>query len=173
MASKRSFRTRSALIRTMEATRSEDIVDTKDIGQPFKLNGSRDKDEDFAEWKRKVKRFVLAKFGSGMLEPLRWAARQRLRILAVISTNSDRVTSYEARFGDEADEMDRVPGRNHFCTQPCTYLVAFLTRDREVLSARDGSGNAAWRRLHTAYDPASSLRRAAILGTLQDPNRCT
>ena len=52
----------------MEA-RSEVIVDTKDIGQPIKMNGSRDKDEDFAEWTCKVKRFVLAKFGSGKLEP--------------------------------------------------------------------------------------------------------
>ena len=72
-----------------------------------------------------MKRFVLAKFGSGMLEPLRWAARQCLRILAVNSTNSDRVTSYEARFGEEADELDRVPGLKHFCTQPRSYLVAF------------------------------------------------
>ena len=60
---------RSALIRTIEAAGSEDIVDTKGIGQAFKLNGSKDK--DITEWTHKVKTLVLAKLGNGMLEPLR------------------------------------------------------------------------------------------------------
>ena len=60
---------RSALIRPIEARGSKDIADTKGIGQPFKLNGS--KENDPTEWTHKVQTFVLAKLGDGMLKPLR------------------------------------------------------------------------------------------------------
>ena len=98
-----------------------------------------------------------------------------MRIVAVNSTKSDLVTSNEARFSEDADELDRVRGVNRLCNQLYTCLVAFTTEDsnREVRNARNGSGLQTWRRLHTAYDPASSPRRVAILGRLQNPTRGT
>ena len=57
------------------------LVDTKGVGQPFKLTGKVDKDgkhdQDFSEWSLKMTTYVKAKFGSEMERVLRWAVRQK------------------------------------------------------------------------------------------------
>ena len=41
-----------------------------------------------------------------------------------------------------------------------------------VRNSGEGNGLEAWRRLHSEYDPTSSLRRVAILQQIQSPPRC-
>ena len=44
--------------------------------------------------------------------------------------------------------------------------------NRIVRNSGEGNGLAAWRRLHSEYDPTSSMRRVAILQQVQNPPRC-
>ena len=44
--------------------------------------------------------------------------------------------------------------------------------NRIVRNSGEGNGLEAWRRLHSEYDPTSSMRRVAILQQVQNPPRC-
>ena len=44
--------------------------------------------------------------------------------------------------------------------------------NRIVRNSGEGNGLEAWRRLHSEYDPTSSIRRVAILQQVQNPPRC-
>ena len=54
------------------------------------------------------------------------------------------------------------------------YLVSFTTdaSNRILRNAGVGNGLEAWRRLHSEYDPTSSMRRMAIFQKVQNPPRC-
>ena len=165
---------RSALIRAMEARTEGNLVGTKGLGQPFKLSGDNAKDEDIAEWCHKVRTFARARFGDEFLPALQWAARQKQQVAEENPTQSTRITTYKDKFGADADALEQIQNLHKIVGQLYTYLVAFTTggANSEVRNAGDGAGLEAWRRLHAAYDPASSSRRVAILGRLQNPSRC-
>ena len=54
------------------------------------------------------------------------------------------------------------------------FLVSFTTAAANSIVRNSGEGNGleAWRRLHSEYDPTSSMRRVAILQQVQNPPRC-
>ena len=56
-----------------------------------------------------------------------------------------------------------------------THTLSSFTTDasnRIVRNAGEGNGLEAWRRLHSEYDPSSTMRRVAILQQVQNPPRC-
>ena len=98
---------RTALIQALaNNTKSDSIVDTKGVGQPFKYTGK--KDTDFAEWVHKFTTFIEAKFSRAHVDALKWAARQRTMIVHSNPTDDPRRISYNDRYGDEADEIDKI-----------------------------------------------------------------
>ena len=88
---------RSALIRAMEARTEGNLVDTKGLGQPFKLSGVKAKGEDFAEWCHKVRTFALARFGDEFLPALQWAARQKQQVAEDNPMNSSRIDDLQGQ----------------------------------------------------------------------------
>ena len=165
---------RSALIQTLVTTRQEragGMVDTKGIGQPFMWQGSAD--QDFGEWSHKVRTFMLARFGDQILTALTWAARQR-KIVAktCVASQRNRMISWNTVFGEQAGE-DEIENIDDFVGKFYAYLVSFTTDapNRIVRNSGEGNGLEAWRRLHSEYDPTSSMRRVAILQQVQNPSR--
>ena len=76
-------------------------------------------------------------------------------------------------FGEQAGE-DEIENIDDFVAKFYAYLVSFTTdaATRIVQNYGEGNGLEAWRRLHSEYDPTSSMRRVAILQQVQNPPRC-
>ena len=74
-------------------------------------------------------------------------------------------------FGEGADEEDQIDEIDDFVGELNAYLVSFTTdaANRILRNAGEGNGLEAWRRLHSEYDPTSSMRRVAILQQVQKP----
>eukprot|EP00435_Cladocopium_sp_Y103_P048628 s1265_g14.t1 len=64
-----------ALRLASQAQSSQELVDTKGVGQPFKFSGRPD--QDFAEWDHKMKTFLRAKFGVEIDEVLSWPETEK------------------------------------------------------------------------------------------------
>ena len=152
--------------------RDTDIVDVKGIGQPFKFAGK--KDQDFSEWSHKLLTFIRSKFGDRVLRAMKWAARQRKTITADGILDDDRRVSYEMIFGLGANENDAIEDLERIVGHIYTYLISFTSGEanKVVRNAGEGMGLEAWRRLNGEYDPTSAMRRVAILGQVQNPERC-
>ena len=62
-------------------------------------------------------------------------------------------------FGDQAGE-DEIENIDDFVGKLYAYLVSFTTDapNRIVRNSGEGNGLEAWRRLHSEYDPISSMR---------------
>ena len=148
-------------------------ADTKGIGQPFILKGVGE--QNFGEWTHKVRTFMIARFGDQALSTLTWVARQRRIVVKVCgSSQRDHFAHWIDVFGIGADEEDQIDGIDDFVGKLYTYLVSFTTdaSNRIVRNAGEGNGLEAWRRLHSEYDPTSSMRRVAVLQQVQNPPRC-
>ena len=81
--------------------------------------------------------------------------------------------SWNTVFGEQAGE-DEIENIDDFVGKLYDYLVSFTTDapNRIVRNSGDGNGLEAWRRLHSEYDPTSSMRRVSILQQVQNPPRC-
>ena len=81
--------------------------------------------------------------------------------------------SWNTVFGEQAAE-DEIENIDDFVGKLSAYLVSFTTdaAGRIVRNSGEGNGLEAWRRLHSEYDPTSSIRRVAILQQVQNPPRC-
>ena len=81
--------------------------------------------------------------------------------------------SWNIVFGDQAAE-DEIENIDDCVGKFYAYLVSFRTdaANRIVRNSGEGNGLEAWRRLHSEYDPTSSMRRVAILQKVQNPSRC-
>lgn len=150
------------------------LVDSKGVGQPFKYHGGSD--QDFSEWSHKVTTYLKAKFGSDVERVLKWSVQQRRSIVECLpgrqtQSADGRQVAYSPLFGEEADDLDRVPNLRQIATGIYTYLIAFTTGDSNKIVRNAGSdaGFEAWRRLHNEYDPTSAMRRVTILGLVQNP----
>ena len=86
----------------------------------------------------------------------------------------DRLIPWIDVSGEGADEEDQIEEIDDFVGKLYAYLVSFTTEaaNRTVRNAGEGNGLEAWRRLHSEYDPTSSMRRVAILQHFQNPPRC-
>ena len=97
---------RSALIQTLGVMRTDRggaMVDSKGIGQPFRLRGTAD--QDFGEWTHKVHTFMLARFGDQILTALTWTARQRkIVVKTCVASQRDRFVPWITVFGEQGDE---------------------------------------------------------------------
>ena len=147
----------------MRMVRGSATVDTKGIGQPFTLKGTSD--QDFGEWTHKVRTFMLARFGDDILTALTWAARQKRIVVKIcVASQRNRMISWITVFGDQVGE-DEIENIDDFVGKFFPYLVSFTTDapNRIVRNFGEGNGLEAWRRLHSEYDPISSMRRVAIL----------
>ena len=82
----------------LAARKSEDLVDSKCVGQPFKFSGKTG--QDFSEWSHKFKTFVKAKYGEEIDKVLSWAVRQKKVIVKDNSPFSDRQVAWNTKFGD-------------------------------------------------------------------------
>ena len=166
---------RSALIQTlgtMRPNRGDAMVDTKGIGQPFALKGTAD--QNFDEWSHKVRTFMLARFGDDILTALTWAEYQRkIVVKTCVSSQRNRLVPWITVFGEQAAE-DEIENIDDFVGKIYDYLVSLTTdaANRIVRNSGEGNGLEAWRRLHSEYDPTSSMRRVAILQQVQNPPRC-
>ena len=153
------------------------IVDSKGVGQPFKYNGGSD--QDFSEWSHKVTTYLKAKFGFEVEKALKWAVQQRKTIVerlpgGALTSTDGRQIAFDPVYGEQADEMDRIPNLSKTVVGIYTYLIAFTTGDSNKIVRNAGSdaGLEAWRRLHNEYDPTSAMRRVTILGLVQNPPKC-
>ena len=103
---------RSTLIQSLGAmrpNRGDAMVDTKGIGQPFTLKGGAD--HDFGEWTRKVRTFMLARFGDEILTaPTRAARQQRIVVKTCVASQRNRFVPWITVFGEQAaeDEIDNI-----------------------------------------------------------------
>lgn len=154
------------------ATKGGGLVDTKGVGQPFKYSGKID--QDFSEWDHKMITFLRAKYGANIEDPLKWAVRQRKTIVKEVGAlDSSRVVAWDPEYGSSADAIDQIEGFAAFVDGLYTYLVSFTTGDANKIVRNAGpDGMESWRRLHVEYDPTSSMRRVAILGLVQNPQKC-
>ena len=154
-----------------QAQSSQELVDTKGVGQPFKFSGRPD--QDFAEWDHKMKTFLRAKFGPELDDVLSWAQRQRKVIAAEAEIGNARMVGWKPKFGDDSDPEDKVVGVDKMISGVYAYLVSFTTSEANKVIRNSGTdGLEAWRRIHNEYDPTSSMRRVVILGMVQNPPRC-
>ena len=166
---------RSRLVQSMGSMRTDRgsaFVDTKGIGQPFTLKGTSD--QDFGEWTHKVRTFMLARSGDDILTALTWAARhQRIVVKTCVASQRNRAISWITVFGDQAGE-DEIENIGDSVGKLYAYFVSFTTDTLNSIVRNSGEGNGleAWRRLHSEYDPISSMRRVAILQHVQNPPRC-
>ena len=154
----------------MRTNRGDSVVDTKEIGQPFTLKGTSD--QDFGEWTHEVRTFMLARFGDDILTA--WAARQqRIVVKTCVASQRNRMISWIIVFGEQAGE-DEIENFDDLVGKFYAYHVSFTTdaANRIVRNSGEGNGLEAWRRLHSEYDPTSSMRRVAILKQVQNPPRC-
>ena len=108
------------------------LVDSKGVGQPFKYDGGSD--QDFSEWSHKVTTYLKAKFGSDVERVLRWSVQQRRSIVECLpgrqtQSADGRQVAYSPLFGEEADDLDRVPNLRQIATGIHTYLIALTTGD--------------------------------------------
>jgi len=101
---------RSALIQSLAAIRQDRggaMADTKGMGQPFVLKGGAD--QDFGEWRHKVRTFMLARFGGQILDALTWASRQRKIVVKGCGPSQrNRMIPWIDVFGEGADEEDQI-----------------------------------------------------------------
>ena len=151
------------------AAGNDEVVDGKGVGHPPKLTGRRD---DFAEWTHKCRTFLVAKLGDRVGEPLKWAQQQRKNIVSS-AVPGEREVSYYAMFGQGAGQR-AIADIEKIESRISTYMTSFTSGDanKVVRNVGEGRGLESWRRLHAEYDPTSSMRRVAILGTVQNPPRC-
>ena len=86
----------------------------------------------------------------------------------------DRFIPWIDVFGESADEEEQIEEIDDLVGKLYAYLVSFTTdaSNRIVRNAGEGNGLEAWRRLHSEYDPTSSMRRVAILQQVQNAPRC-
>ena len=166
-------RERSALIQSLGAVRTDRhsaVVDTKGIGQSFMLKGTAD--QDFGEWTHKVRTFMLGMFGDHNLGALTWASRERKIVVKGCGLSQrNRFIPWTDVFGEGADAEDLIDEIDDFVGKLYAYLVSFTTNaaNRIVRNPGEGNGLETWRRLHSEYDPTSSMRRVAILQQVQNP----
>ena len=120
-----------------------------------------------------------AKFGAEVERPLKWAVQQRKAIVESLAggrtvSSGGRQVAYSPVFGEEADDIERMPQLRQVVTGIYTHLIAFTTGDSNKIVRNAGSdaGLEAWRRLHNEYDPTSAIRRVTILGLVQNPPKC-
>ena len=166
---------RSALIQTlgaMRTNRGDAMVDTKGISQPFTLKGGAD--QDFGEWSHKVRTIMIARFGDDIFTALTSEARQRkIVVKTCVASKMNRPVPWITVFGEQIAE-DEIEKIDDFVGKFYAYLVSFATDavNSNVQNSGEGNGLEAWRRLHSEYDPTSSMRRVAILQQVQNPPRC-
>ena len=125
-------------------------------------------------WTHKVRTFMLARFGDDILFALTWAARQqRIVVKTCVASQRNRMISWNIVFGVQADEGE-IENVDDFVGKLFAYLVSCTTDapNRIVRNSGEGNGLEAWRRLHSEYDPISSMRRVTILQRVQNPPRC-
>ena len=77
-------------------------------------------------------------------------------------------------FAEGANEEDQIDEIDDIVVKLYAYFVFFTTdaANRTVRNSGEGNVLEAWRRLHSEYDPTSSMRRVAILQQVHNPPRC-
>ena len=88
------------------ARKSEDLVDSKGVGQLFKFSGKTDK--GFSEWSHKFKTFAKAKYGNEIDKVLSWAVRQKKVIVKDKTPFGDSQVAWNTEFGDAADLDEQI-----------------------------------------------------------------
>ncbi|CAE7246360.1 HCN2, partial [Symbiodinium microadriaticum] len=96
----------------------------------------------------------LARFAklNGIAQPLRRGA---------LTSADGRQIAFDPVYGEQADEMDRIPNLSKTVVGIYTYLIAFTTGDsnRIVRNAGSDAGLEAWRRLHNEHDWLAKKRQ--------------
>lgn len=150
------------MVLKLAAKKTEDLIDSKGVGQPFKFSGKSD--QDFSEWNHKFKTFMRAKYGDEVDKLLNWAVKQRKVIVKENDPFSDRQVAWGEAFGDGADLTDQIDNVDSMVGGLMAYLVSFTTGEANKVVRNAGSdGVEAWRRLLNEFDPTSAMRRVVIL----------
>ena len=155
------------LLQASMAQGSPSIVDGRGVGQPGKYGGKSD--TDFLEWSYKFVTFLRAKFGQHpqVEELMKWAAKQRKIIDTVADEGDARRVNWIRAFAHDAPQLQGLMPAIY------TYLISFTTGVANKIVRNSGHDCAleAWRRLHAENDPNSAMRRVAILGKVQNPEK--
>ena len=148
------------------------LVDGRAVGQPLKYSGKTD--QDFSEWTSKFTDFVKAKLSRQVEEAMKWAVQQKKSIVKDADESDARRIGWNDKFGEAADDIDKIEKFEEYVVGLSTYLGAFTTGEASKVVRNSGTDNGleAWRRLAAEYDPMSSMRRVAILGQIQNPPKC-
>ena len=162
-------------MRAASAGGGDSLVDTKGVGQPFKLTGKMDSqgryEQDFSEWALKMTTYAKAKFGMEIEKALKWAVKQR-KMKIVESAVTENQVGYDDAFGETSD--DPIENFDKVVSGLYMYLISFTTGPANKIVRNAGSDNGleAWKGLHNQYDPTSALRRVTILQLVQNPHKC-
>ena len=173
-ATERADKTEEALVKASVGGWSGggSLVDGRAVGQPFKYFGKTD--QDFSEWTSKFTDFVKAKLSRQVEEAMKWAVQQKKSIVKDADESDARRIGWNDKFGEAADDIDKIEKFEEYVVGLSTYLGAFTTGEANKVVRNSGTDNGleAWRRLAAEHDPMSSMRRVAILGQIQNPPKC-
>ena len=124
---------------------------------------------------KKVRTFMLPRFGDQILGALTWASRQRrIVVKACGSSQRDRFIPQINVFGDQADEDDQKGRIDDFVGKLHAYFVSFTTDAPNWIARNAGEGNGlgglgttAWRvRPHVVHatrgDPSAGSESSAM-----------
>ena len=139
------------------------MVDTKGIGQPFILKVTAD--QDLGEWTHEsdhVHACEVRRSDSHCSNLGSTTAKDRGHDPGSLSLDN------------KATKMNRSTTLMTLLESSMLTFVSFTTDrpNRIVRNSGEGNGLEAWRRLHSEYDPTSSMTRVAILQQVQNPPRC-
>ena len=135
------------------------LVDTKGLGKPSTFSGDADQ---FLPWRHRMSAYVCSIYPE-LRDVLEWCEERDKSI----STEELNTT-----FGEEADEIDRIPKLFDKSVELSSALQMVTAREPFAIVINcQANGFEAWRRLTKRYDPATSSRKRSKLKTVISPQK--
>ena len=135
------------------------LVDTKGLGKPSTFSGDADQ---FLPWRHRMSAYVCSIYPE-LRDVLEWC-EERDKSISTEELN--------ATFGEEADEIDRVPKLFDKSVELSSALQMVTSKEPFAIVINcQTNGFEAWRRLTRRYDPAPSSRKRSMLKTVISPQK--
>ena len=135
------------------------LVDTKGLGKPSTFSGDADQ---FLPWRHRMSAYVCSIYPE-LRDVLEWCEERDKSI----STEELNTT-----FGEEADEIDRIPKLFDKSVELSSALQMVTAKEPFAIVINcQTNGFEAWRRLTKRYDPATSSRKRSMLKSVISPQK--
>ena len=135
------------------------LVDTKGLGKPSTFSGDADQ---FLPWRHRMSAYVCSIYPE-LRDVLEWCEER---------DESISTEELNATFGEEADEIDRVPKLFDKSVELSSALQMVTSKEPFAIVINcQTNGFEAWRRLTRRYDPATSPRKRSMLKTVISPQK--